>query len=408
METQVRSQAGSALLLVIVVSAAFAILTSPLLDLAVSRNRAAAIDLRRTQAIYLAESGVAEASARLATGDLHPPGPGQEITFSSGSALGWDGGTYRVTIRNTGGRLRVESTGTAGGTSRTVSATFARTGLIPAQTFLPGPLGDGVIATSPDDPRYLAGYSPPQLAIQLPTLPAPPASWDGRTRIGPGTYVFDRIEVTHRKEGLVVQADTGPVEIYVAGYVVVSEHCTVTCQGQYPIRFYVLGSPPADEDWAVIFENDSQLTCATRCAWTVSGGVLIDNHAYFGAVPGKDPPLVPISLNATGDLSVGADATLGSPPAPGNPPHILAVVGSAQFDSNASAYAMVLAPAGQCATGAKTDIEGALVCATLDTGKKTSLSWNDAIGQLTEPAQTYGWETPAGSWEAEVGTWEVR
>ncbi|MEW6049088.1 MAG: hypothetical protein AB1609_21895, partial [Bacillota bacterium] len=214
-----RGEAGSAALLAVVLGVVLTLLSVSMLGWVASGGKRAAVEVARTQALYLAESGVAEALYRLNGRRLTPPALlGGQAEFSSGEVLGWDKGSYRVVVsRASEGALDVESTGVVGDVSRRVTVRLRLRSLVPAEVFSLGPKRDGVRATDPEDPRYDPTLDPPPIDFRLPPLPSPVTPWDERNVIGTGTYVFDRI-VLDDKQVLEIRAD-GPVDLYVAGFV---------------------------------------------------------------------------------------------------------------------------------------------------------------------------------------------
>ncbi|MEW5936120.1 MAG: hypothetical protein AB1816_21260, partial [Bacillota bacterium] len=320
--------------------------------------------MARTQALYLAESGVAEALYRLNGRRLIPPALlGGQAEFSSGEVLGWDKGSYRVVVsRASEGALDVESTGVVGDVSRRVTVRLRLRSLVPAEVFSLGPKRDGVRATDPEDPRYDPTLDPPPIDFRLPPLPSPVTPWDGRNVIGTGTYVFDRIEVADKKS-LEIRAD-GRVDVYVAGFVSVGNKAELRCVGPGPVRFYVYGEQLDPHGQALYLDNQAEVHAEGPTVWTINGGVLLDQHAQFTQASAA----APASLNIRGSLLVEGHAVLGTEPDAGEPPRVLVVLeptGTAtalKLEQHAEVYAMIYAPNADMNMDQHSLLAGALVC----------------------------------------------
>lgn len=401
-----RAEAGSALLLAVLLTVALAVLSVSMLGWVASGGKRAAVEVGRAQALYLAESGVAEALYRLNGRSLAPPAPGDQVEFSSGEALGWGKGSYHVVVsRASEGGLVVESTGVVGDASRRVTVRLRLQSLVPAEVFSPGPEGDGVRATDAQDPRYDPALDPPPVGFRMPPLPSPVIPWDGRNVIGTGTYVFDRIEVADKKS-LEIRAD-GRVDVYVAGFVSVGNKAELRCVGAGPVRFFLYGDPAGPRGQALYLGNQAVVHAEGPTVWTINGGVLLDQHARFT----QGSAAAPASLNIRGSLLVEGHAVLGSEPGKGEAPRVLVVLEPAgaatalELEQHAEVYAMIYAPDADVNMEQHSLLAGALVCHSLALDKHAECSWNEAIAGLKDGS---GWELLAGWWEVETGTWSAR
>lgn len=392
------SQAGSVLLFAVVLTAALGVLSVSLLGWATGGGKRSVVDVRRAQAFYLAESGLAEALARLNGSTMLPPGNGGRVEFPSGEALGWDGGSYRVAVtRVAGGGLEVEATGAVGETSRRVTARLGQASLVPAEVFGPGREGVGVRTTAPGDRYYDPGLVLPPRDPYLPPLPEQVMTWDSRTSLDPGTYAFDRVEVDSE---LRIQ---GPVTIYVRGDFRVSDRARVTCSGPGGVRVLVYRRGLQSDQPALYLGSRAEFSAQGPAVWKVAGDMVMAGRASFS----QDSPGARCSLNVMGDLSVGSRAMLGTAPSPGEPPRLAVVLGPAEtapsfrVDPRAAVNAMIYAPDAQVFLQRRASLDGALVGGTVEADRGT-FKWNPAIAGLADGS---GWELLAGWWEVERGTW---
>lgn len=393
-------------MLAVVLGVALAVLSVSMLGWVAGGGKRAALEVGRAQALYLAESGLAEVLYRLNGRSLVPPAPGDRAEFSSGEALGWDRGSYRVVVSRAGeGGLDVESAGVVVDVSRRLTVRLRLQCLAPADVFSPGPQGDGVRATDPQDPRYDPTLDPPPIDFRLPPLPSPVTQWDYRDSLGSGTHVFDRIEVP-KQGSLEIQAE-GPVDVYVAGFVSVGNKAELRCVGPGPVRFYVYGEQLDPHGQALYLDNHAVVRAEGPTVWTINGGVLLDQHAQFtqGSADAR------ASLNIRGSLLVEGHAVLGSEPDDEEAPRVLVVlepVGTApalELEEQADVYAMIYAPDADVNMDQHSLLAGALVCHRLALEKHAGCQWNEAIADLNDGS---GWELLAGWWEVETGTWSAR
>ncbi|MEW5933278.1 MAG: hypothetical protein AB1816_06815 [Bacillota bacterium] len=390
----------------VVLTVALAVLSVSMLGWVASGGKRVAVEAGRAQALYLAESGVAEALYRLNGRSLVPPAPGGQVEFSSGDALGWGKGSYQVVVsRASEGGLDVESTGVVGDASRRLTVRLRLQSLVPAEIFSPGPKGDGVRATDAQDPHYDPGLYPPLIDFRMPPLPSPVTRWDYRGSLGTGTHVFDCIDVP-KQGSLEIRAD-GPVDVYVAGFVSVGNKAELRCVGPGPVRFYVYGDPAGPQGQALYLDSQAAVHSEGPTVWTINGGVLLDQHARFT----QGSADAPAALNIRGSLLVEGHAELGSQPDEGEAPRVLVVLepsGTAtalELEQHATVYAMIYAPDADVNMEEHSLLAGALVCHRLVLEKQAECRWNEGIGDLTDSS---GWELLAGWWEVETGTWSAR